>query len=50
MKLVNAYYVTHTFYNKPFFIGPHATLEQAEKDYSKVKSSDKQIVKIQVVK
>lgn len=51
MKFVNAYYVTYTFKDNPFFIGPYYILEDAEKAYNKnIAELDLQIIKVQVTK
>lgn len=51
MKFTNAYYVTYTFKDSPFFLGPYDILEKAENAYSINKSeSNLQIIKVQVIR
>ena len=51
MRFTNAYYVTYTFNDYPFFIGPYDILECAEKAYNQnSKESDIQIIKVQTIK
>ena len=50
-RFTNAYYVSHDFAYKPFFMGPYDVLEDAEKAYNSCKGEeDLQIIKIQVIK
>lgn len=51
MRFQNAYYVTYTFKDNPFFLGPYYILEQAE-TYYKINESEKdiQILKVQIAK
>lgn len=51
MKFINAYYVTYTFNDYPFFIGPYDILECAEKAYNQnLGEPDIQIIKVQKIK
>lgn len=50
-KFTNAYYVTYTFNDYPFFMGPYDVYESAKEGYDKsVAESNLQIIEVQIIR